>query len=566
MNNEQFDEKTLSEQAEVAEETAPAAEETAGELSAEEVLDAMTGKKEKKAKRPNRRLRYGGTALLITAVVAVGVVLVNVLADVLFARFPLSVDMTAESIFTISAETEEVIAAIDRPVEIVAFFNEDTIRTPTTTLTELNAVYKEFHNALGEYVSRSGGKVTVTYVDLTTQPTLLTNYKKYGDIAEGDVLFRSGEGTNERYRLKSLYDPYYAYYSSIGPSDFYSYTTDSYGYYLESFTSRVELTLASAVNAIISNADLETMLLTGHGEDSYTVAALTDLYELNGYKVTEINLASTQEIGENVTTAIIAAPTADLSDAEVTRLRDWLTNDGKLGRNLFVVVNNMAMQSDCPNLYEFLNDEYQIEVTDNMVVETSADRALAGYNGQVIYGDLPESPIQEEALSTGVLTVVPRQFLLKAGTDNEKTLFNIPLVTFPESSQLVPLPVDENSTSSEAGEYPVVGMGMAVKWTYDNSGEESVPVQTNVVVANQGMIDSSLFAMNNIENERVTLDIMNYINGNEETVAISDKDLTPDAMTFTEGTAGTLGVILILVLPLGLLVIGLVVFLRRRHL
>lgn len=553
MNNEQFDEKTLSEQAEVAEETAPAAEETAEELSAEEVLDAMTGKKEKKAKGPNRRLRYGGTALLITAVVAVGVVLLNVLADALFARFPLSVDMTAESIFTISAETEEVIAAIDRPVEIVAFFNEDAVRTPTTTINELNAVYKEFHNALGEYVSRSGGKVTVTYVDLTTQPTLLTNYKKYGDIAEGDILFRSGEGNAERYRLKTI-------------NDFFTYSTDSTGYYLETFTSRVEITLASAVNAVISDADLETMLLTGHGEDSYTVAALTDLYELNGYKVTEINLASTQEIGENVTTAIIAAPTADLSDAEVTRLRDWLTNDGKLGRNLFVVVNNMAMQSDCPNLYEFLNDEYQIEVTDNMVVETSADRALAGYNGQVIYGDLPESPIQEEALSTGVLTVVPRQFLLKAGTDNEKTLFNIPLVTFPESSQLVPLPVDENSTSSEAGEYPVVGMGMAVKWTYDNSGEESVPVQTNVVVANQGMIDSSLFAMNSIENERVTLDIMNYINGNEETVAISDKDLTPDAMTFTEGTAGTLGVILILVLPLGLLVIGLVVFLRRRHL
>lgn len=553
MNNEQFNEKNLPDQPEVAEETTPVAEEV-DEVSAEELLDAMTGKKEKKAKKSSRRLRYGGMAVLVTVLVIVGVLVLNILADVLFARFPLSVDMTSDSRFTISAGTQEVIDAIDRPVEIIAFFPESTISTPNGTTTEINTVLKELHQALNEYASKSDGKVTVTYVDLATQPTLLTNYKAYGDIVETDILFRSGEGDDERFRLKSL-------------NDFYTYTTDSYGYYLQSFTSRVEVTLASAVNAVISDTDQELILLTGHNEDSYVTAALTDLYELNGYTVSEINLASNQEIGENVSTAIIAAPTTDLSNAEVTRLRDWLTNDGKLGRNLMVVVNNMATKADCPNLYEFLDDEYQIEVTDNLVMESSADRMVAGYSGQMIYADLPESPVQEDGeKSAAAVAYLPRQILLKAGTDNTQTLYNIPLVTFPESSQLVALPVNENSTTVAADEYPVVGMGMAVKWTYDNSGDESELVSTGVVVANQGMIDSSLFAESSIENERITLDIMNYINGNEDTVSISDKDLTPDSLTFSTGGALALGVILMIALPVILLVICLVVFLRRRHL
>ena len=62
------------------------------------------------------------------------------------------------------------------------------------------------------------------------------------------------------------------------------------------------------------------------------------------------------------------------------------------------------------------------------------------------------------------------------------------------------------------------------------------------------------------------LGIMNYINNVEDSVTVSGKDLTQTQTQFTEGTAFWLGLILAVVLPLGLLVVSLVVFLRRRHL
>lgn len=519
------------------------------EPAAEDVL----GLKKSKKKASNRRLRYGGMAVLVTVLVIVGAVVLNIFANVLFDRFPLSLDMTSDDRFTVSQETIDVIKSIDKPVEIIAFFRETYLSQPNTGYAEFDTIYKQMKETWSQYELQSNGQVTIKYVDLTAQPTLVKEYEAYGDIAEGSILFRSGEGAEERARLKTL-------------GDFYTYETDSYGYSLTSFTSQVEMMTASAIKAVISEEDLQVMLLTGHDEDSDAVTCLTDLYELNGYSVEQINLASQQEIGEKVTTAIIAAPEKDFADVEITRLRDWLTNDGKLGRNLMVVVNSLATSKDCPNLYEFLNDEYQIEVTDNLVVETDSNRAYAGYNAQVIYGDLPSSPIQTTAKESGVLSMMPRQILLKAGTDNTQSLFNISLVTFPESSRLVSLLDGENATQKQADEYPINGMGMAVKWTYDNSGDESVQVQTNVVVCGQDIVNSSVFQMQSVQNKKIMLDIMNYINGNEDSVTVPGKDITQTSTEFTAGTANVLGLVFALLLPVALLVICLVVFLRRRHL
>lgn len=573
MKNEQFDEnnRPVGSETEETPKTEPEmvavqAQEpdlsATDEIPAEKLVEEIQNNKPHKKKTPNRRLRYGSMAVAVTALVVVGVVLLNVLVGALYDRFPLSLDLTSNDLFSLSQETEDMIAAVDRPVEIVAFFSEETARDPNTGVTEIDTIIRQLYETWNQYELRSDGLVTVEYIDLISQRGALTEYTKYGDVQEWSVLFRSGEGDEERYRLKNI-------------NEFYTYEQDYYGN-VTSITSLAEVTTASGVKAVSNEEDLQVMLMTGHNEDENVISRLTDLYELNGYTVNQINLASNQEIGEAVTTAIVAAPASDFSDAEITRLRDWLTNDGKLGRNLMVVVNSLATSKDCPNLYEFLDDGYQIEVTDNLVVETDDNRNLMGYNGQLIYGDLPESPVSSAAAEGGVLSGNPRQILLKAGTDTEQTLYNIPLVTFPESSRIVPLGGTDDD-QRQADSYPITGMGMAVNWTYDNSGEESVLVQTNVVVCNQGMVVDTMATIAgnqtlslidaNSGNETVMMDIMNYINGNEDSVTISGKSLTANtSLDLSAGVANVLGIVLTIVLPVGLLIICLVVFLRRRHL
>ena len=80
------------------------------------------------------------------------------------------------------------------------------------------------------------------------------------------------------------------------------------------------------------------------------------------------------------------------------------------------------------------------------------------------------------------------------------------------------------------------------------------------------MVNSTVFSMQTFQNQKVMLDVMNYINGNEDTVTVPGRDITQTTTEFSAGTANMLGVVFVLVLPLGLLVICLVIFLRRRHL
>ena len=73
---------------------------------------------------------------------------------------------------------------------------------------------------------------------------------------------------------------------------------------------------------------------------------------------------------------VIAAPSKDYTDDEIKKIREWMNNGGNLGRNLAVFVN---YQADCPNLYEYLNVDFGIEVTNNIIIETDVNRQYA-YN------------------------------------------------------------------------------------------------------------------------------------------------------------------------------------------
>lgn len=74
----------------------------------------------------------------------------------------------------------------------------------------------------------------------------------------------------------------------------------------------------------------------------------------------------------------------------------WITSrDGvkRLGRNLMLVVGSMAK---CPELYDFVNTYYGIEITDNVVVETTMQRiyqTMYGYNQLQTVADIASTDL-----------------------------------------------------------------------------------------------------------------------------------------------------------------------------
>ena len=570
---EESAEKTPAEQdAETSAETA--AEDTdAAQESAQPEEKAEEGQEDKpekeKTHKDHRKLRYGTIATVMSVVVIAAVVLFNVVVGVLDDRFPLTLDLTKDSLFTLSEQSQEIAKNVKTDVEIVVFMPEEVFAASTGS-EQFDTVLRQFTQGVRSYESLSGGRVKTSYVDLSSNPLLAEDYEKYS-ITSGSILFRSvpeeGSGLSEKYRVATL-------------NDLYTEDTSNYYYTGEiSYSSNVEQILAKNINAVSNPNNLKAIMLTGHGESESTVSVLTSLLQENGYELETVNPSTAEEFSEDAVTMFIPAPTIDYTEAELEKIRVWMDNeqDGvkRLGRNLMLVVGSMAK---CPELYDFVNTYYGIEITDNVVVETTMQRiyqTMYGYNQLQTVADIASTDFTSGLTSKLAAAPITRQLILHE-TDNSEdaALTNHLLMSFPESARLLNL-TDLEAEEEESGDeelepvkadsYPIAGMAYANQYAYDNTGDYPEKVETNVLVCGSegmlGVLGSSTYA-----NESLLLQSINGISGNEDAVTVSTLSLAQDTLEFTRLTALVLFIVFVIAVPVILLVICLVVFLKRRHL
>ncbi len=523
--------------------------EDAAEEEAPEQDGKAKGKKPKKSKMDSRRFRYGSMATAITAVVAVLVVVLNVVVSLLADRFPINIDLTQNKLFSLSDNSVEIAKSINKDVQVIVFGSEDLYKNPNmgSDYYQVEALYKEIYKALQQYTSYSGGKVTVKYEDLNLNPQLATQYNKY-EVTSGDILLLCGD----RYQKASF-------------NDMYEISGDGYTQ-AQTVSSKVEVALASRIKNVMRDTVQVITAFVGHEEDEDTVSALKSIYEANGYEFKELNLASSEEIDANTVAGLIVGPTKDFTAEEIERLQKWLDNDGKLDRNLMVFAD---FQAECKNLYEFLNVEYGLEVTDNLIMETSLTRTFR-YSGYYPYADTADTDFTKDLSgSANVLTPLTRQIVTHKENNSENSLYNVPLITSPESAKLMKIKdaTDENASSEDdksfaADAYPINGMAAAVKWTYVDNEQ----VKTNVILSGSSQIILAA-SQANVKNENVLISALNAMTGVVDDINVSTKSLERDTITFSDSTTLIVGLGVFTVgIPVIILVICLVVFLKRRHL
>lgn len=523
--------------------------EDAAEEEAPEQDGKAKGKKPKKSKMDSRRFRYGSMATAITAVVAVLVVVLNVVVSLLADRFPINIDLTQNKLFSLSDNSVEIAKSINKDVQVIVFGSEDLYKNPNmgSDYYQVEALYKEIYKALQQYTSYSGGKVSVKYEDLNLNPQLATQYTKY-EVTSGDILLLCGD----RYQKASF-------------NDMYEISGDGYTQ-AQTVSSKVEVTLASRIKNVMRDTVQVITAFVGHEEDENTVSALKSIYEANGYEFKELNLASSEEIDANTVAGLIVGPTKDFTAEEIERLQKWLDNDGKLDRNLMVFAD---FQAECKNLYEFLNVEYGLEVTDNLIMETSLTRTFR-YSGYYPYADTADTEFTKDLSGSGnVLTPLTRQIITHKENNAENSLYNVPLITSPESAKLMKIKdaTDENASSEDdksfaADAYPINGMAASVKWTYVDNEQ----VKTNVILSGSSQFIAAA-SQANVKNENVLISALNAMTGVVDNINVSTKSLERDTITFSDSTTLIVGLGVFTVgIPVIILVICLVVFLKRRHL
>lgn len=544
-------------------------------------------KRQNKLKR-RKKLKYGGLATAVTAIFVVVVILVNVIVSLIGNRFPNAVlDLTTSNVYEISDETLDYIRDLDQDVEIAVSSDESTFQT--------DKYYKMISETISKYQGYSD-HISVTYFDTTKDPDILAQYQELygGTISSGKIIVTSGK------RIK-VYDCF---------SDMFELDQQTYQYYqygMASLTDCItgfkgEQTLTSAImNVTDSNPKAVGVISLSNGEmiysqtqaNYYAVSAAQSLLDSNGYDVTELDIVTDTLDTEQYDILLLPAPAQDLTTDAIAKIKDFLYNDGNLGKQLIYIAD--YTQSSTPNLDAFLK-EWNVQIDRSVVRDedsssqtvstlsgkgkvpiayVNADEDDKGYDGNLNNTSLPVvAPLTRpiDALTanngrtvTSLLTTsnTSYRYPLSDASGDTASADDVPEETTEDATEAKTEAAETttsfNVSAAERSENTV----MALCRDQQSTGSEFIESDV-IVLGSMSLLDYNLVQDSAYNNAEYFVGLLNSICGKEDSIVIAAKDLSQTSISATETQLKTIRTLVVFLIPLAVVVIGVIVAVRRR--
>ncbi len=498
---------------------APAEPEKAPEQTEEEKAEAMAHRLARK-----RRLKYGAYATLITVGVIVAVFVLNVLVSLLTERYPLSIDLTSENMYDISDESKQYLAGLDQDVKLTVLAKESAVNGS-------NEYMSQVAKTIAAYAKNSS-RVTLSYVDLTENPTFTAGYQGY-ELAAYDVIVECGG------RIKV-----------VSMNDMLTYDSSNY-YYTGQYTiesSTAEQTMTNAIMSVASGETTKVQFITGLGEVDST--SLQQLMTSNSFEVSTMNLLS-EEPDPEAAALIWFGPTKDPTEEQLKKLDKYLAEGG----NLLVFVDPMT--SAQPALDAFLA-EWGLAQYDGIAFETNQSYMLSmtPYFPIVQYTN---ADYAGNLASTNRYTAFYKMKPVATTFETSGYVTTDTLLSLSESSGWHAANVAEDYQIQDSDLVGNVG-AMVMATMYDGS------VTSNVVLTGSTTAFSGEFLTNTaVSNAEYIVGVMNKLCDRGNMVTIAAKDFTTQSNNMTTAQMTTAIVLFMGVIPLAVLAAGIVIWVRRRH-
>ncbi|AFH59276.1 GldG family protein [Paenibacillus caseinilyticus] len=240
----------------------------------------------------NKWIRGTNATVLSLAVIGIFIVLTIFLNSVK----NLQVDFTKDNKFTLADQTLQTLKALDQDVRIIAFTSDQTEPIISRQVSDLVQEYK-----------RQNGKITFDEYDLVKNPAVAKNYEV--DPA-GTLVVESGT------QKKTIY-----YYDMFIPGQQQG----------EVYKFSGEEKLTQALANLNSKEKRKVYFLSGHNEMPLSQMNLwRSGLEGENYEVNELNLLREGKIPDDAEVLFIIGPENDLSDKEAELVKTYLSGKGKL--------------------------------------------------------------------------------------------------------------------------------------------------------------------------------------------------------------------------------------------
>ena len=471
--------------------------------------------------------KFQGVSLLVLAATLLVYILLNLTASVLCEKFPLAWDLTDNQAFSLSQETVEYLSQIQQPLSITVLTNPDRLE-------KSGSYYSQVKNILEQYV-RYGNHISLSYVDPTVNPGILTQYPQL-ELSADDVIVTCGE-KSVKTDLLSFFNLGYDQYTGVQ-------------YIL---SSKAEQEITTAIMRATAAEEPKLLLLTGQ-EETYS-SQLIQLLERNGYQAETQNLV-TDTLDTSARAAFLLAPQWDLDAEQIKKLDEFLRNGEQYDRFLFYAPLPTAVT---PQLDQYLS-QWGIAVGDGIVLETDPQCYLGNSPYLCLADYVSEDYRSNLSNSNGVLSPFGRE--MSVLFDHQGACETAVLLEYSPQSCVIPTdaPADWQPSSAQLQSHPALIRSSYTKY------EGTLPLTSGILAYSaSGFFDAASLQSNSVANQQYLVSTLAEVTDKTDPLWLEPKELSSGRFNISRAAFLRLSGGLILVLPGCILLAGILVWLRRKN-
>ncbi|MBQ8896388.1 MAG: Gldg family protein [Clostridia bacterium] len=511
--------------------------------------------KKNTAVRDNRRYKYGSLSVVFTVVFIALVIALNLVFSGLSLSGDLTVDLTQEDFTEIGEESERLLTELGKDLDITITFMSarDKFDMAENKYNGINltGIVRDLAENFQREFDGSGdkGTIRVQYKELDTDPEFEKKYL---------------EESTTKLSATSVIVQGKFHYRVLDLSSFFTLNENG-GYH--AFNGEYRFTTAMLQSSITESQVIS--LTYGNGEPigadgmlaiNSSVAGLAAVLQEAGFEVKTVNLES-EEIDPRTEILITYDPVYDLTTVETDKITKYLA-----ARNSYMVFVD-SQTTALPNLQSMLSDNWGIDykplyrITDESHSLGSVNTINAKYpaidadsqNGSAAYQIRKTVSDMEGTLDTALPESV--ELVVRDGLTQDSFRVETVLTTYDTAYSAT-----ENAEGTK-GEMPL--MLLSTKYGY---GENNVTEYSYVtLVGSTEFADTAHMVASTYGNKRVILSAARIFAANRVAPDIEARQFGSTALNIETGTARFLSWTICTLLPAAIMICGIVVFFRRRH-
>ncbi len=527
-------------------------------------------KKDKEKETPKKPanhkvLKHTTMATVLTVFFIAIVVMINIVASIIFDRYPLTIDLTENSKYSISEESIEYVKGIDSEITVTVLADEEafaSVNEYTVQAQELLQRYKEYN-----------GNIKIRYVDLLKNPEIASDYPDVA-LKDYDIVFETyvaDPETGEKFhRVKVVNLAQMVSWST----EFSTQLEQYYGMDIESLAenygavnvvaayggaivgSNAEQAFTSALMNITDPNPMEIAFLTGRDEVS-DFTRFKSLLSANGYTVSTIDI-TTEEIPEHIDLIVVGAPATDYLDSEIKKISDFLINGGNLEKDMIYIAS--VKQAKTPNLDEFL-EEYGIQIEEAIVAENDSKYVYADLytNEYINIAQIDSENYLQDINTDSLVLAFKRSRPIKLLFEEENMMVTEKFLTSTKMGYV--FDYEDASEPISKGEQIYLAISSKAVFIGEETGYSNL-----MVIGSEAFFDDTILSASQFQNGEYIISLLNGMTRKSSTgFVVESKTVLGNTFDLTEKQASVLKWTFQAIIPLAVLLIGLIVHKRRKN-